>query len=206
MTGCLSCRVVSGHAEVSVVMDIQPVVRGHMLIVPRRHAAYLAGQATGRGVGSRDDARSAVPQHSLGRARCDRGFRHLRPCVPPGRLAGPTRLRHRSGQDDERARRRGAARAPPPHRAYGHLAREGSRESLHHEPVHREYDEHDSETCGHLVADSCRRSIPESNRKSRPEVQLARRRNVRRGGRSNRKRRRLHTRTRRSSSWSARRT
>jgi diadenosine tetraphosphate (Ap4A) HIT family hydrolase len=41
----------SGQAEVSVVyedertvtfMDIQPVVRGHVLVVPRRHAAYLA--------------------------------------------------------------------------------------------------------------------------------------------------------------------
>jgi len=51
MTDCLFCRLVGGQAEVSVVyedertatfMDIQPVVRGHMLVVPRRHAAYLA--------------------------------------------------------------------------------------------------------------------------------------------------------------------
>jgi histidine triad (HIT) family protein len=48
---CLFCRLVAGEAEVSVVheaertvvfMDIQPVVRGHMLVVPRAHAAYLA--------------------------------------------------------------------------------------------------------------------------------------------------------------------
>jgi histidine triad (HIT) family protein len=48
---CLFCRLVAGDEEVSVVheaertvifMDIQPVVRGHMLVVPRVHAAYLA--------------------------------------------------------------------------------------------------------------------------------------------------------------------
>ena len=48
---CLLCRLVAGEEEVSVVhedertvtfMDIQPVVRGHMLVVPRAHAPYLA--------------------------------------------------------------------------------------------------------------------------------------------------------------------
>jgi histidine triad (HIT) family protein len=51
MADCVFCRLVSGQAEVSVVyedertvtfMDIQPVVPGHMLVVPRRHAACLA--------------------------------------------------------------------------------------------------------------------------------------------------------------------
>jgi histidine triad (HIT) family protein len=51
MADCLFCRLVSAEAEVSVVyedertvtfMDIQPVVRGHMLVVPRRHATDLA--------------------------------------------------------------------------------------------------------------------------------------------------------------------
>ncbi len=51
MPDCLFCRLVAGAEEVSVVheaertvvfMDIQPVVRGHMLVVPRAHAAYLA--------------------------------------------------------------------------------------------------------------------------------------------------------------------
>jgi histidine triad (HIT) family protein len=51
MSDCLLCRLAAGEAEVSVVhedertvtfMDIQPVVSGHMLVVPRRHAAYLA--------------------------------------------------------------------------------------------------------------------------------------------------------------------
>jgi histidine triad (HIT) family protein len=48
---CLFCRLVAGDEDVSVVheaertvvfMDIQPVVRGHMLVVSRAHAAYLA--------------------------------------------------------------------------------------------------------------------------------------------------------------------
>ena len=48
---CLFCRLVRGEGEVSVVhedervvvfMDIQPVVRGHVLVVPREHASSLA--------------------------------------------------------------------------------------------------------------------------------------------------------------------
>jgi len=48
---CLFCRLVRRRGEVSIVhedervvvlMDIQPVVRGHMLVVPRTHAADLA--------------------------------------------------------------------------------------------------------------------------------------------------------------------
>ena len=51
MADCLLCRLVAGAEEVSVVyegertvvfMDIQPIVRGHMLVVPRAHAPYLA--------------------------------------------------------------------------------------------------------------------------------------------------------------------
>jgi len=51
MADCVFCDLISGQGEVSAVhedertltfMDIQPVVRGHMLIVPRRHATYLA--------------------------------------------------------------------------------------------------------------------------------------------------------------------
>jgi histidine triad (HIT) family protein len=47
---CLFCRLMRRELEVSVVyeddqtvvfMDIQPVVAGHMLVVPRTHAAYL---------------------------------------------------------------------------------------------------------------------------------------------------------------------
>ncbi len=51
MADCLFCRLASGDGEVSVVaedertltfMDIEPVVRGHMLVVPRTHAPSLA--------------------------------------------------------------------------------------------------------------------------------------------------------------------
>jgi len=48
---CLFCRLAAHEEEVSFVyedeqtvvfMDIQPVVRGHLLVVPRAHAAHLA--------------------------------------------------------------------------------------------------------------------------------------------------------------------
>lgn len=48
---CLFCGLTRGEGEVSVVhedervvvfMDIQPVVRGHVLVVPRAHASSLA--------------------------------------------------------------------------------------------------------------------------------------------------------------------
>jgi histidine triad (HIT) family protein len=51
MAECLFCRLASRQGEVSIVhvgertvtfMDIEPIVRGHMVIVPRRHAAHLA--------------------------------------------------------------------------------------------------------------------------------------------------------------------
>lgn len=51
MSDCLLCQLARREVEVSVVhedersvtfMDIQPVVRGHMLVVPRSHASYLA--------------------------------------------------------------------------------------------------------------------------------------------------------------------
>ena len=51
MSDCVFCRIVAGEEEASLVhedervavfMDIQPVVRGHALVVPRAHAASLA--------------------------------------------------------------------------------------------------------------------------------------------------------------------
>ena len=48
---CVFCDIVRGAAPASIVyadsrvmafMDIQPVNRGHMLVVPRSHAAYLS--------------------------------------------------------------------------------------------------------------------------------------------------------------------
>jgi diadenosine tetraphosphate (Ap4A) HIT family hydrolase len=51
VSDCLFCGIVAGDVEASRVyededvvafMDIRPVTRGHTLVVPRRHAAYLA--------------------------------------------------------------------------------------------------------------------------------------------------------------------
>src|SRR5918998_1010931 len=48
---CIFCKLLTGESEVSLVyrddvcaafMDIQPVNPGHLLVVPNRHAAYLA--------------------------------------------------------------------------------------------------------------------------------------------------------------------
>ena len=48
---CLFCNMVAGDEEASLVyddervfglMDIQPVTPGHLMVVPKRHAAYLA--------------------------------------------------------------------------------------------------------------------------------------------------------------------
>jgi histidine triad (HIT) family protein len=51
MSECIFCRILSGEVPASLVyrdeqcaafMDIQPVNLGHLLVVPVRHAAYLA--------------------------------------------------------------------------------------------------------------------------------------------------------------------
>jgi histidine triad (HIT) family protein len=48
---CIFCKILAGEAEVSLVyrdevcaafMDIQPVNPGHLVVIPNRHAAYLA--------------------------------------------------------------------------------------------------------------------------------------------------------------------
>lgn len=55
---CIFCQIVAGEAEASIVhddgeilafMDIRPVTPGHLLVIPRRHAAHLADldEATG---------------------------------------------------------------------------------------------------------------------------------------------------------------
>ncbi|RVW06500.1 HIT family protein [Rhodococcus spongiicola] len=51
MSHCVFCAIIAGHAESSVVhddahtiafMDIRPFTRGHLLVVPKTHAANLA--------------------------------------------------------------------------------------------------------------------------------------------------------------------
>jgi histidine triad (HIT) family protein len=48
---CIFCKIMAGQSEVSLVhrdevctafMDIQPVNPGHLLVIPNRHATYLA--------------------------------------------------------------------------------------------------------------------------------------------------------------------
>ena len=50
-SGCVFCRIVAGAAPASVVygdddvlafLDIAPITPGHLLVIPRRHATYLA--------------------------------------------------------------------------------------------------------------------------------------------------------------------
>jgi histidine triad (HIT) family protein len=55
---CIFCAIVAGTAQASIVyddadllvfMDIRPVTPGHLLIIPKRHAPFLADldEATG---------------------------------------------------------------------------------------------------------------------------------------------------------------
>ena len=48
---CIFCQIVAGEAEASIVhddgdilafMDIRPVTPGHLLVIPKRHAPFLA--------------------------------------------------------------------------------------------------------------------------------------------------------------------
>ena len=57
-TDCVFCRIVAGAAPASVVhtddlsvafLDISPVTPGHLLVVPRKHAAALADLEPGTG-------------------------------------------------------------------------------------------------------------------------------------------------------------
>jgi diadenosine tetraphosphate (Ap4A) HIT family hydrolase len=58
VSGCVFCEIVAGTAPASVVhaddlavafLDARPVTPGHLLVVPRRHAADLAGLDDGTG-------------------------------------------------------------------------------------------------------------------------------------------------------------
>ncbi len=55
MSECIFCQILAGQGEVSFVyrdeqcaafMDIQPVNTGHVLVIPNRHATYLADLAS----------------------------------------------------------------------------------------------------------------------------------------------------------------
>jgi diadenosine tetraphosphate (Ap4A) HIT family hydrolase len=58
MTGCVFCQIVEGTAPASVVysdgttmafMDIQPIVPGHILVIPKRHAQLVGDLQPGEG-------------------------------------------------------------------------------------------------------------------------------------------------------------
>lgn len=50
MTGCIFCDIAKGKApavkvfeneHILVMMDIKPITKGHMLVIPKRHSEYL---------------------------------------------------------------------------------------------------------------------------------------------------------------------
>ncbi len=58
MSECVFCQIIEGKAPASVVysdgsiiafMDIAPIVAGHLLVVPRRHAELLGDLQAGEG-------------------------------------------------------------------------------------------------------------------------------------------------------------
>ncbi len=58
MSECVFCQIIEGKASASVVysdgsiiafMDIAPIVAGHLLVVPRRHAELLGDLQAGEG-------------------------------------------------------------------------------------------------------------------------------------------------------------
>jgi histidine triad (HIT) family protein len=77
---CLLCLLTSRQVEVSVVhedertvtlMDIQPVVRGHMLVVPRRHVASLVELDEGDGAQLLAVAQLATAALHRSKLRCE---------------------------------------------------------------------------------------------------------------------------------------
>jgi histidine triad (HIT) family protein len=80
VTGCLLCRLVAGEEEISVVhedartavfMDIEPVVRGHMLVVPRVHAPSLADLEPEDGAALFESSRLAAAALRASSLRCE---------------------------------------------------------------------------------------------------------------------------------------
>ena len=79
MDGCLFCAIVRGESPASVVlhdaevvafMDIHPVRRGHVLVVPRRHAVFVHQLTPAERAGMMEAAaRIAVAQAAAGLPR-----------------------------------------------------------------------------------------------------------------------------------------
>lgn len=77
---CGFCAIVDGEAEQSPVygderviafMDVQPVVRGHLLVAPRAHAANLADLEPEDGAAMFEVGRRAAATLRASRLRCE---------------------------------------------------------------------------------------------------------------------------------------
>lgn len=94
MVGCVFCEIVARRAPARIVcedsltivfMDIRPITPGHLLVVPKRHVADLAGldEATGRVCSG---TRRGWPGHCGARGSGARGSISFSPTVrQPGR-------------------------------------------------------------------------------------------------------------------------
>jgi diadenosine tetraphosphate (Ap4A) HIT family hydrolase len=80
VSDCIFCRLLAGDGEVSVVheseravvfMDVQPLVRGHMLSVPRAHAPSLAELGPEDGAAVFEAARLATAALRASSLRCE---------------------------------------------------------------------------------------------------------------------------------------
>jgi diadenosine tetraphosphate (Ap4A) HIT family hydrolase len=80
VTDCVFCGIVHGDVEHSSVyedervvafLDIQPVVRGHLLVVPREHAANLADLDGEDGAAMFETGRRAAAALRVSGLRCE---------------------------------------------------------------------------------------------------------------------------------------
>jgi histidine triad (HIT) family protein len=80
VTDCIICGLISGDLERSVpyeddatvvFVDLNPVVRGHMFVVPRRHAPQLADLEEHEAAAMLRTARKAAAALRASELRCD---------------------------------------------------------------------------------------------------------------------------------------
>ena len=80
MTDCIFCQILSGKAPLSFVydddlvaafMDIQPVNLGHLLIVPKRHAAFIADVTANEAAAMMQVAQRATAALRASSLKCD---------------------------------------------------------------------------------------------------------------------------------------
>lgn len=80
MTDCIFCQILSGKAQASFVyedtlvaafMDIQPVNLGHLLVVPKRHASFIADVTTEEAAAMMQVAQRATAALRASTLRCE---------------------------------------------------------------------------------------------------------------------------------------